>query len=245
MSKAIEDRPGVDADKVDVDKLDGHGPQRVPATPRRYRRIWVAAVLGVLTFALFCVTAVWYSLLQPTVYGAQADILLTARPELSDAAVDRAMITQTMVVTSDPVLGPVASQAGVPLSRLRDEVSVDIVGRSSILRITVGDRDQTRAVQLVQLITAAYLRAPGAAPTPAVPLPTPAGSTAPPPSAADVGAPIVPTVLVPATPLDQPLQPRPLRALAAGAILGLLVAAGVVTLVLRPRIVRRPAPHWE
>jgi uncharacterized protein involved in exopolysaccharide biosynthesis len=241
---------------ADADKVDGRGQPPAAAAlstvdgsarpdPRRYRRVWAAAVLGALTVALFCGAAVGYSLLQPTVYGAQADILLTAQPQLSDAAVDRAMVTQTMVVTSDPVLEPVASQAGMPLPRLRDEVSVEIVGRSNVLRITVGDGDRARAVRLVELITAAYLRAPGSAPAPAVPLPAPGGSAAPNPATGDVGPLIVPSVLVPAAPLDEPLQPRPLRALAAGAILGLLVAAGVVALVLRPRAALRPAPHRE
>jgi uncharacterized protein involved in exopolysaccharide biosynthesis len=233
---------------ADADKVDGHGPHPAPVdpvpVPRRRRRIWAAAVLGALIVALFGGAAVGYSMLQPTVYGAQADFILTARPELSDAAVDRAMVTQTMVVKSDPVLGPVAQQAGVALPRLRDQVSVDIVGRSNILRITVGDRDQARAVMLVQLITAAYLRAPGDVPTPAIPQPAPAGSAAP-PAAGDLGPPIVPTVLTSATPLEQPLQPHPLRALAAGAILGLLVAAGAVALMLRPRAAVRQAPHWE
>jgi hypothetical protein len=229
----------------DADKADGHGPHpaalelsTVDEAPdgRRRRRIWVAAGLGVLIVALFAGAAVGYSMIQPTVYGAQAEFVLTARPELSDAAVDRAMVTQTMVVQSDLVLGPVAQQAGVPLAKLREQVSVDIVGRSNVLRITVGDRDRARAVTLVQLIAWGYLRAPVAAPT--VPAPSPA-------TAGDTGPPIVPTVLTPPTALEEPLQPQPRRALAAGAILGLLVAAGVVTLILRPRAAARPAPHRE
>jgi uncharacterized protein involved in exopolysaccharide biosynthesis len=252
MSTAAEDR------STELDKVNGQNTmpvtgvpsqrQEVPAEPGseespprggtdptarpRRRRIWIATALAVLITAVFAGAAVGYSLLQPKVYGAQAEFILTARPELSDAAVDRAMVTQAMVVTSDPVLSPVAAQVGMSLSDLRGEVSADIVGRSDILRLTVGDRDQARAVRLVQLITDEYLRTSARAPTTG--------------TGADDRAPlIVPTLLSAASLLESPLQPRPTRALAAGLILGLLVATAVVVMVLRPRVFTLPAPRWE
>jgi capsular polysaccharide biosynthesis protein len=248
MSMAAEDR-STEPDKVngqDTMPVTGVPPQRqeapdgADAAPpaqirhRGRRRIWLATVLACLVVAVFAGAAIGYSLLQPKVYGAQAEFILTARPELSDAAVDRAMVTQAMVVKSDPVLGPVAAQVGMSLDDLRGEVSADIVGRSDILRLTVGDRDQARAVRLVQLITDEYLRTPARAPAPA------GGATDP-----DRAPLIVPTTLSAASPLAAPLQPRPIRALAAGIILGLLAATVVVVVMLRPRILTLPAPRWE
>jgi len=253
MSTAAEDR-STELDKVngqDTMPVTGVPPQR-RETPderdaeespggadtgpggRRRRRVWLATALAGLVVAVFAGAALGYSLLQPKIYGAQAEFILTARPELSDAAVDRAMVTQAMVVTSDPVLGPVAAQVGMSLSDLRGEVSADIVGRSDILRLTVGDRDQARAVRLVALITAEYLRTPARAPAPA------AGA-----ADADRTPLIVPTTLSDASPLAAPLQPRPARALLAGIILGLLAAAAAVLVVLRPRVLTLPAPRWE
>ena len=251
MSTAAEDR------STELDKVNGQDTMPVTGVPpqhretpderdaeespggadtgpagRSRRRVWLATALAGLVVAVFAGAAVGYSLLQPKVYGAQAEFILTARPELSDAAVDRAMVTQAMIVTSDPVLGPVAAQVGISLPDLRGEISADIVGRSDVLRLTVGDRDQARAVRLVQLITDEYLRTSTRAPT------TGTGT--------DDRAPLImPTMLSAASPLQSPLQPRPMRALAAGLILGLLVATAAVVLVLRPRMFTLPAPRWE
>jgi capsular polysaccharide biosynthesis protein len=190
-------------------------------------------VLAILVVVGFTVASVGYSLLQPTVHGAQTEFILTPRPTLSDVMVDRAMVTQTMILTSDSVLGPVAAQTGIPVNRLRDRVSADIVGRSDVLRVTVGDRSQARALQLVQLIGAQYLEATNTAAPPATDTPT-----------KDDGPPITLSILTPASPLDRPLQPQPLRALAAGLLLGLLAAAAAATVVVRPRLLASPSPHW-
>jgi hypothetical protein len=61
----------------------------------------------------------------------------------------------------------------------------------------------------------------------------------------DRGPAITPSVLTIATPLEDPLQPQPLRALAAGLILGLLAGAVVVTLMVQPRFFSRPSPYWD
>jgi len=213
---------------------------------RPRRRVMTAAVVAVVVIALFGAAAVAYSQMQPIVYGAQTEILLSPRAELSDAAVDRAMVTQTMIAQSDPVLQPVASQVGIPLSQLREEVSADIVGRSNVLRLTVGDRTRNRAMTLAQLITTEYLRVatesasqdrPGSV--------TGTGTTRGPVSATgDNPPPLTSAVLSPPSPLDQPLSPKPLRALAAGVLLGLIVAGGVVVVLLRPRVLPPPSAHW-
>jgi uncharacterized protein involved in exopolysaccharide biosynthesis len=195
---------------------------------------WKAIVLTFLIVVVFAGASVGYSLLQPIVHGAQAEFILTPRPELSDTSVDRTMVTQTMIIQSNSVLGPVARQADMPLNRLRDGVSAEIVGRSNVLRLTVGDRDQAQAVRLAQMISTEYLRTSGASAS---------AVTAPP--TGDRTRPITPSVLTAASPLDHPLQPQPLRALAAGVLLGLLAAAAAVTVMVRRRIPTRPSPHWE
>jgi capsular polysaccharide biosynthesis protein len=101
-----------------------------------------------------------------------------------------------------------------------------MVGRSNILRITVADRDRASALAAAELIAAAYSREA-----------VRAGTDSDPPL-------IRSTVLTPARSLDQPLQPRPLRALAAGTLLGLLTAAAVVAMLWKPWRVLRPAPYW-
>jgi hypothetical protein len=213
---------------------------------RRPRRRLVATAVAAVVVILFSAGAVGYSLLQPTVYGAQAELILAPRVDLSDAAVDRAMVTQTMIAQSDPVLGPVANQVGMPLDRLRGEVSVEMAGRSNILRLTVGDRSRDRAVTLARLVTNEYLKVAAAAD------PAGAGSVGDPGAtrgpvtgtATDDRPPVTPTLLSPASALDTPLQPKPLRALAAGALLGLIAAAAAVAVLLRPRALAPSSRQW-
>ncbi len=200
--------------------------------PPRLRKPWPLPVIALLVVAVFAGAALGYSLLlQPKVYGAQAEFIITPRPDISDAAVDRAMLTQVMIIESAPVLQPVAAQAGMGLSRLRDAVSVEIVGRSNILRVTVSDRSRGRAVSLVQLISNQYLR------TPASTTAAPAGAGA---GEQDLTPPTRSTLLTPASPLEEPIQPRPLRALAAGTLLGLIAAGVTAAALLRPRFLNRP-----
>jgi capsular polysaccharide biosynthesis protein len=196
-------------------RRDGTGRSRRPARPG------VLALLALVVIAAFAGGAIGFSLRQPTVYGAEAEFLLTPRPELSDTAVDRAMVTQVMIVESPTVLQPVATRTGESLTRLGDKVEVEIVGRSNILRITVADRDQARALTQVQLVAAGYAAAAGDPAT----------------------APIRATVLTPARALDQPLQPQPMRALAAGTLLGVLAAGLLVLAVWRPWRLVRPS-YW-
>jgi uncharacterized protein involved in exopolysaccharide biosynthesis len=202
-------------------------PQPEPPRPARRREsATVLAVVAVAIVVVFAGSAAVYSLLQPTVYGAQAEFLLTIRPDISDAAADRAMVTQVMIVESPAVLQPVADSRDTPLARLERDVSAEMIGRSNILRITVADRDRARSLDTAELIAAAYSREAVRAGT-------------------EIDPPLVrSTVLTPARSLDQPLQPRPWRALAAGTLLGLLAAGVVVAALWRPWRMFRPAPYW-
>ncbi|GAA0808010.1 hypothetical protein Sya03_43490 [Spirilliplanes yamanashiensis] len=232
---------------------------------RRHYSLLSLAAVALAVIAVFAGAAVGYSiLLQPRVYGAQADFLITPRADISDAAVDRAMVTQVMIVTSDPVLQPVADRSGLPLSRVRRNVDAEIVGRSNLLRLTVSDPDQARAVELARLVTEQYLlrSAPPAvgpaiatavATTPATPAPSAGATDAPAETPAETPAeapvadppPTRSTVLSPAALLEDPLQPQPRRALAGGLLLGLLAAAVTVAVLERPRWLTRPFASWR
>jgi capsular polysaccharide biosynthesis protein len=195
--------------------------------PRGGRWTMVAVALGIIWLCM--AGALAYSWTQPRVYGATADILLVARPELSDAAVDRALQTQEMVIVSPVVLQPVATDTRIPLAQLQRDVSAGIVGRSNVLRLSVRDRDPRRAVTVARLVTGEYITTPSGAATQSA-------NDAPPPTRS--------TLLSAARPLDHAVQPQPLRAVAAAAIVGLLVAVVVLTVLVRPRVLARPAAYW-
>src|SRR3954454_22822745 len=75
----------------------------------RWRMRWIA-LLFVLIPVGCALAAVGVSTLLPPVYGAQADLILKPRIELSDAAAERVMLTEEAVLTSPRVLVPVATQ---------------------------------------------------------------------------------------------------------------------------------------
>jgi hypothetical protein len=109
------------------------------------------------------------------------------------------------------------------------------------MRLTVADRRGARAAQLATLNSGEYLAR--ANPRP------PAGAATAPASQPQASPPEPPTststLLSAAAPLDDPVQPRPWQALAAGALLGLLAAAATLTVLVRPRWLTGSAHRWD
>jgi capsular polysaccharide biosynthesis protein len=215
--------------------LDGTGYrviQHAEPAPSRHRDRARLVALAAAVFVIVTAGSLSYSLLQPKVYGATAEFILTPQTDMTDAAAERAMETQVMITESRPVLEPVSTLIGMPLGELREATSAEVIGRSNVLRLTVGDRDQARAVRLIQLITEEYLRA--SAPT------GPAATTG-----ADTNRLTQPTLLSAASPTARPLQPRPMRAVVVGVLLGMIAAFAAVTLVVRPRFLFHPSVYWK
>jgi uncharacterized protein involved in exopolysaccharide biosynthesis len=256
-------------------------------------------VLALLVVAIVIVSvsaAVAISLAMPTVYGAQADLLVRPGGDASGFGAERDLATQQTILQGSAVLGPVADAAGVPLERLEKMVSVENPAQTNILRLTVASQDRGTAQRLAELITREYLRhasaaGDGGADPVAAQLQRQADSLSrtlsqtldrlealtrqrrPGAAAASeeqrlraaatstlerlgavqdqltaltarrLGRADV-TVVVPAHLLERPLRPRPAQAVAMGALLGLLVAAGVVLALRRPRF-RAGVDYWN
>jgi uncharacterized protein involved in exopolysaccharide biosynthesis len=194
---------------------------RLPLRPRF--PLGLIAMACALVFLGCALIPAAVSALLPRTYGGQVEFLLKPRPELSDAAVERAMLTEEVILTSPSVLGPVAAQAGLSLESLKSKVTTGLVGRSNVLRLTVADRERERAVSLVSGIQRQYTSM------------HPYTAT---PTSAD-GPAITYTVLTPPRLLDKPLGPRPLQMLAAGALVGIAATAVLAVILLRPAISRR------
>jgi ATP-binding cassette subfamily B protein len=196
---------------------------------RGRRRVLVYLLLGLAVVLAASGSALAYSLFaQPTLYGAHAEIVLTPRPELSDTAVDRLSRTQMLIVTSPGTLQPIAAQFGVSLAALEGAVSADMEGGSNMMEITVVDRSQQRAEAVAQAVTGEYL-----------------GTSTPQGTSPSEPPPFQQSVITPARPLDDPVQPRHLQAVAAGALIGLLATALTVLALLPPRRLIGPAPFYS
>jgi hypothetical protein len=122
------------------------------------------------------------------------------------------------------VLGPVAGATHIPVKKLQDMVSGEIVGQTNVLRITVANPDRGTAVAPAEprgAITSTLHRL-GVLQDELTTL-----------DKRRFQQPDV-SLLVPAYPLEEPLRPR-LQALAVGALVGLFLTAGIALALLRPR----------
>jgi capsular polysaccharide biosynthesis protein len=182
------------------------------------------ALISALVLAACVLIPTAISALVPKVYGAQVEFVLQPRPELSDTAVERAMLTEEVILTSPPVLGPVAAQAGLSLEELESRVSTNLAGRSNVLRLTVADRDRERALSLVSSIRLQYA------------LQYASIHANEPKSTPSAGPALTYAVLTRPRLLDKPLAPRPMQVLAAGALVGIGAAAVLAVLLLRPAL---------
>jgi capsular polysaccharide biosynthesis protein len=118
--------------------------------------IGAVAAIALATVVVCTLVALPILLSRPPVYGAQADILVNPGANLSDAATDRALVTQEVILRSRAVLDPVAGATGIPARRLEQALSTEVVNQSNVVRVTVADRDEPTAQRLAQLITEEY-----------------------------------------------------------------------------------------
>jgi uncharacterized protein involved in exopolysaccharide biosynthesis len=140
-------------------------PHRHDAPPAtRLLGLWLRRSLGIGTVAAIAAAAVVTCTLvalpimlsRPRVYGAQADVLIIPRAGQSDAATDRALATQEIILRSETVLDPVADATGIPIGRLEKALSVEVVNQSNVVRITMANRDAATGQRLTQLIVEEY-----------------------------------------------------------------------------------------
>lgn len=125
---------------------------------RRPPTLPVLAVVVAAIVAVSIVAALVISRVMPTVYGAQADLLVQPSGDPSAFGAERDLATQQTILQGRAVLGPVASATRIPLERLEGMVSVENPAQTNILRVTVADEDRRATQRLAELITKQYLR---------------------------------------------------------------------------------------
>ena len=177
--------------------------------------LWIGllCVLPVLLAAAAAYTAAHYL---DELRGGRSEIMFHL-PELAGDAANRFLATQPVVVRSYPVVEPVARAEAMPVEDLLDNLDASLVQGSTLMRIEYHDVDAERIVRVLEGVTIGYLALlrdialiEGA-------------------SHRILSAPYL---------LEEPVSPRPIRAAAIGAVVGIAVAfAGLVILAQ----LRRPA----
>jgi uncharacterized protein involved in exopolysaccharide biosynthesis len=195
------------------------------------------------------------SFLFPTEYAARAELvyLLGAEQPTGFLREDRNLTTQVLLLQSRSVLEPVAAANGLTVQELEEKLDVELVSGSEVLRLEIDDQSrevgQSLLTQIIERYTVvandvapadtrAYLESQLAD--------VRARLTGPGLTAAERGALTeretallsqvdsinlagaqVKVVVPPYTAMD-PVSPQPLLGLATGALVGLVVAGGVV-----------------
>ncbi|MBW3638388.1 MAG: hypothetical protein KY451_00825 [Actinobacteria bacterium] len=92
---------------------------------------------------------------QPTVYGAQADVLFEVTGTAQEF--ERQLATQEVLLGSRGVLAPVAERLDVSLRELTGSQEVEQIAGSQVLRAQVRNKDPELAVRLAQAIADSYV----------------------------------------------------------------------------------------
>ena len=181
-------------------------------------RVVLPVVLGLFVAGLCAASAYLFSSNQENVYGARAEILYQASEAERTLGTPRIMATQKIVLESRTVLQPAAADIGVQLDELQDATSVKIEGESDVMQMTVADPDPMLALALAKEIAGEYAR------------------TVTELDVERVGERQARArIITPAHVLEDPLEPKPIRAAVAGLLVGLVLAVGLVALAGRRR----------
>jgi capsular polysaccharide biosynthesis protein len=195
-----------------------------PGAPQGGRRSKVFTGLTVAALLVLpAAAAAGWSATQPTTYVAEVDLLHEPSDTSSTESIDRQLATHRVLLLRQPMIDDAARFVGLSPDQLAETVDVEVEQASSILRVTVDDKNRTRALRTASFLADRY---------PAI-----ADEFA---ASSNIGR---VRVVSPPTLLDQPAGPRPTRAAAAGLLVGVLLTLLFLSLVrVRHRSSRHVAP---
>ncbi len=192
-------------------------------TGRRYERPATrtgrrpALLIGLLVAALVvlpAVAAAAWSTTQPPTHAVEIDLLHEASNATAADSIDRQLSTQQVLLLRRPFLDGIAQTVQRDPDELAESIDIEIVQDSSVLRVRVRDEDQERAWQTAAVMADRHVGI--------------ADRLAASSNIGRVHIVSAPTVLV------DPVAPQPTRAAAGGALVGLVLATGLLV-VLRVR----------
>jgi capsular polysaccharide biosynthesis protein len=118
-----------------------------------------AILLAVLVVVVATAAAWWAGTRGPTVYGAEAELLVEVDAQ-NDPSADRRLSTQLVVLEGTNVLGPAATELGLSLRELRRALDASVIRGSQVIRIEASAQSPERATEIVEAVTKEYLAQP-------------------------------------------------------------------------------------
>jgi capsular polysaccharide biosynthesis protein len=239
-----------------------HGPPPVRLGVRDAVKL---GVLGLVITLVGAGVALAVTALLPPQYAARTELLYRISSEQPTGFLreDRTLTTQALLLKSRVVLEPVAVAHGMSVEKLGEQVDVNVMEGSLILEVEVRDADRATGMQLVQAITDRYFDA--VRPPEQSELrqyfenqladiqrrlrELPANAAERPELAVrevDVQGQLDEIrlgieeesraeVVVPPYTLEAPVSPRPVLAVATGALTGLMIAIAAIAILVRLR----------
>jgi len=121
----------------------------------------VVSILLVLLCLLIivgaAVAAYLYADRREETFGGRAEILFEGQEVGLATEAARQIATQEALLESASTLGPVAERFGLAPDDLDEDVSVESVGDSNVLRVTAGNADPAVAVEVSQAVAETYI----------------------------------------------------------------------------------------
>jgi capsular polysaccharide biosynthesis protein len=172
---------------------------------------WIVTLLGPIVVAA-AVAYLGAAAMKP-VYAARAQFVFTA-PQGGDIS-EQFRSTQTVVASGHTVLAPVSQALNVPLVKLEKDLSIDFPKGSAVMQLQYAGATGAAALNVLNAIVDQYTLALGDF---------------------DSAYTTDHRLLAPPFILEEPVQPRPLRAAAIGGAIGLVISLGVFALLQRSRM---------
>lgn len=245
------------AEQPQIGEPDGAQRRTSPTVRQATRLVLIAVALVVLGAVVSLVVA----LLLPERYAARTELVfdVTTDEPTEFLREDRTLSTQLVLIEGRSVLEPVAAAFGSSFDELSENVTARIVQSSKIIEVEVRDGSRERGVGLLGAINARYIETLGTGENvaareflerqrsdvrsrmttaPAAALPALAEQER------SLSSQLVAVeldrlngpqarVVVPPYSVSDPVSPRPLYVMAAGALTALLIACGVVAFLAR------------
>ncbi|HKY16749.1 MAG TPA: hypothetical protein VJM33_17620 [Microthrixaceae bacterium] len=117
-------------------------------------------VLALLVIAIATGSAWWAGSRGPTVYGAEAELLVHVASGEGDPEADRRLATQLVVLDGGNVVRPAAEQLDMSPAELRRRLDTSVVDGSQVVRIQASAGSRERAAQIVDVVVDSYLDQP-------------------------------------------------------------------------------------
>lgn len=167
VATAVASRSRVDADHPEPAPEDvesgrvERGPSAVATQLSRIEARWLAMegrqrILAVAALIVLgtMLLSVLYAVLRPT-YAAESDVVITVDAQGAD--IERELQSFNVVASSQTVLAPVAEEFDMSVADLRESVGSEIIGDSTVLRLTTTAGSPEEALALNEALVASFL----------------------------------------------------------------------------------------